>query len=198
MNLQNQKKAMKAPRTPAEPNDLQKIWDGKLKPLHKRWWRRTLLRNIVLILAGMYLLLGVFFGIRVVYGNSMFPNVKDGDIVVFTRMGSVYQRGEVVLLKAAERSDCIKRILAVPGQTVDINSQGEIWIDGILIEESYITGETQKKSAVDFPLILREDEYFVLGDHRKNSNDSRNYGPVKEADIYGTVCWIIRTSASHI
>jgi len=82
--------------------------------------------------------------------------------------------------------DFVKRVIGLPGEEVEIVS-GTPRIDGVPLEEPYLT---TKDSSSMSPLLLGDDEYFVLGDNRRSSNDSRNWGAVPERNILGKV-WVV-------
>lgn len=116
----------------------------------------------------------------------MTPAVRSGDIVFFLRLGSSYNLGDIVLIRTEGREDYVKRVCALPGQTVEIDDeQGRLLVDGEPAIEPYAYSETYGKTGVSYPLTLAQDEYFCLGDNRSNSLDSRNYGSVSEEQIDG-------------
>lgn len=160
----------------------------------RRDWRRMLFR--LLATGGIvYLLFGVIFGIGMVQGQSMVPALREKDLVLFFRLGRNYQIGDIILIKTQERSDYIKRIIGSSGDEVDIDERmGTVLSNGKKLEEPYVYELTYKKRGVAYPLKLKQGEYFVMGDHRENSYDSRNYGVVEEEQIDGKVIAILRIS----
>ena len=99
------------------------------------------------------------------------------------------QRGEVIVFRfpgPGPPKDFVKRVIGLPGEEVAIR-QGHVYIDGALLEEPYITNKDN--SSVD-PMLLGAKQYFVLGDNRRSSNDSRNWGPVPEKNVLGKV-WFV-------
>ena len=82
--------------------------------------------------------------------------------------------------------DFVKRVIGVPGDVVEIN-EGAVSVNGRALHEPYIT--SRDRASMD-PVSLRPGEYFVLGDNRAGSNDSRNWGPVPEENILGQV-WMV-------
>ncbi|HZA24797.1 MAG TPA: signal peptidase I [Dehalococcoidia bacterium] len=97
-------------------------------------------------------------------------------------------RGEVIVFHFPRdpSRDFVKRVIGLPGDRVRIHN-GTVYVNGLALNESYLT--SQDTSNMD-QVFLREGEYFVLGDNRRGSNDSRNWGPVPEENILGKV-WII-------
>lgn len=145
-----------------------------------------------------------YFGQRVsTVGDSMSPVLRNGDIVFVNRI--VYnarapKRGDVIVFKPKGNENAhyyIKRIIGLPGETVEI-VENKIYIDGERLDEEYETTNIDNVGVADGGLKLDNDEYFVLGDNRENSEDSRNadVGNVKREYIYGKA-WLIVSPKSH-
>ena len=98
------------------------------------------------------------------------------------------KRGEVIVFRFPrdETKDFVKRVIGLPGEEVAIR-QGGVYIDGALLNEPYVT--RKDKFNMD-PMLLKEREYFVLGDNRRSSNDSRSWGAVPEENVLGKV-WFV-------
>ena len=126
-------------------------------------------------------------------GPSMAPILMHGDYVLATRMlgRRSFLRGGVVVLRSPRegRSTYVKRIVGMPNETVRLDS-GLVVVDDQAIAEPYLNAEvrTELKSSLT-EWFLDSDEYFVLGDLRADSDDSRTYGPVKQETILGKVCF---------
>ncbi|MBE6838221.1 MAG: signal peptidase I [Ruminococcus sp.] len=131
-----------------------------------------------------------------VIGSSMSPTFtgkndqtgQTGDRLVYFSLMSDYENGDVVVINSEVLDEAIiKRVVAVPGQTIDIDFDlGEVYVDGELLDEEYIYEPTfTDYGAVQYPYTLQNDEFFVLGDNRNNSLDSRFFGPVQRDDILG-------------
>lgn len=117
-------------------------------------------------------------------GMSMYPTLEGNEIMILNKLGKI-QRYNIVVVKE-ETEDLIKRVIGLPNETIEI-VEGNIYINGKKIEENYGKGETS-----DYPKTkLKSDEYFVLGDNRENSKDSRSIGPVKKKQIKGNTSFII-------
>ncbi|MBP1608921.1 MAG: Peptidase signal peptidase [Acidobacteria bacterium] len=123
-----------------------------------------------------------------VEGTSMQPQLVDQERIFVNRF--VYrfadiQRGDVVVFwYPKDRSKSyIKRVLAIPGDEVEIR-RGNVFINGAKVEEPYLKREYRSFDSYA-KLIVPPDQYFVLGDHRNSSNDSRNWGCVPRQLIYG-------------
>lgn len=154
--------------------------------------RRKWALGTAALLLLIFLLTRVFFGIAVVEGNSMNPNYMDSDLVLFTRVHGTPHRGDVVLVQVDDQV-LIKRVVGLPGEEVYIDQRtGSVMINGEELEEDYTQGSTRRNSIEEYPITLGEDEYFVLGDNREDSMDSRDYGPVSSAQIEGEILVILR------
>jgi len=129
-----------------------------------------------------------------VRGQSMEPNFYNGDYLIIDELSYQFrapQRGEVVVFKYPNDTTqrYIKRIIGLSGETIEINS-GKVFVyqDGVpqaLDELAYLTQFTQTQG--DIKIALNKDEYFVLGDNRSLSADSRSWGTLPEEDIIGRV-----------
>ena len=149
-----------------------------------RVWIRDLLLAI-----GLALVIIVFLYQPVkVEGTSMAPLLSDQERIFinkFVYRFEAIERGDVVVFwYPLDRSKSfIKRVIALPGETVEIR-QGRVFVNNRLIEEPYVPVQFEDFS--DFgPVRVPSDQYFVMGDHRISSNDSRIFGPVAHRYIYG-------------
>lgn len=146
-----------------------------------------------------------YFGQRVsTIGDSMNPILENGDIILVNRFkydASSPKRGDIIVFKPNGNENLhssIKRIVGLPGETVQI-VDGVIYIDGEALEEKYeVTGITEAGLAAE-EIVLAGDEFFVLGDNRESSEDSRadDVGNVKRSEIEGKA-WFIISPASQI
>jgi signal peptidase I len=123
-----------------------------------------------------------------VQGTSMSPQLRDGERILVNKLiyyvGDI-RRGDVVVFWYPEDPDLsfIKRVVGLPGETVEIRA-GAVYVDGRLIDEPYVDNENAERRS--FPALeVRPGHYFVLGDNRKGSNDSRSWGLVPERYVYG-------------
>ena len=154
-----------------------------------------LLRDIILIIA-VFILFGVFIAQPVVVeGTSMLPQLHDGERLLVNKL--VYykiqsaswghlERGDIVVFwypKDPEKS-YVKRIIGLPGETVEVRN-GLILIDNQMLNETYLDAEHNQSLPSFPPRKIDEHHYFVMGDNRDNSSDSRYWGLVPEKYIYG-------------
>jgi signal peptidase I len=145
------------------------------------------------IAVAVTVIFNIMFGIAIVSGTSMEPALFEGDVIILWKLSNSYERGEIVLIKTNGREDYVKRICALPGENVAIDDEsGAFLTHGKTQYEPYIYEKTYSKSEIAYPLNLSPDEYFVMGDHRSDSRDSRNYGAVRDKQIDGKVIVVIR------
>jgi len=154
-----------------------------------------LFRDVFLIIV-VFILVGVFFVQPVVVeGTSMLPQLHDGERLlvnklVYYRIQSVswghLQRGDIVVFWYPEdpEKSYVKRIIGLPGETVELRS-GHVYIDGSELTESYLDSEHNQTLHDNSVTKVKEHYYFVMGDNRDNSSDSRYWGLVPEKYIYG-------------
>lgn len=153
------------------------------------------LLNLILKIAAISLVIVLIFtfcyGFHQNRDPDMFPMVKDGDLVLFYRLDKKYAIGDLLLLDFQGNRQ-VRRVIAKAGDTVDITVNG-LSINDALQQEAEIYQQTEcYVEGVDFPLTVRENQVFVLGDARENATDSRVYGPVDIKDTLGKVITVIR------
>lgn len=153
---------------------------------------------------GLYVFLAValtyfvlnFVGQRTsVHGSSMYPTLQDSNQLIVEKLSYRFgkpKRFDIIVFNCLEEGSStpvhyIKRVIGLPGETVQI-AEGKIYIDGELLEDSYGYYLDEKiMEGYDFsePVLIGEDEYFVLGDNRNDSLDSRKIGCINRKDIIG-------------
>ncbi len=152
--------------------------------------------NLVLYIAGVLLatyLLITFVGQRTeVFGQSMYPTLESGDQLIVDKLSYRFhdpERFDIIVFpyKYQEKTYYIKRIIGMPGEKVRIDTEGNIYINGEILEESYGYEPMATAGLAAQEITLEEDEYFVLGDNRNNSQDSRDpaVGCIHKKDIIG-------------
>jgi signal peptidase I len=156
---------------------------------------KSLLRDI--FFAGVIAVLIVVFVVQPVRveGQSMMPKLLDQDRIFVNKF--IYplrewlgdrepiKRGDIVVLLYPEdpSKSYIKRVVGLPGEELNVEN-GKLYINGVLIDEPYLDANYLSQDTTG-PTRVREHHYFVMGDNRRNSSDSRYWGPVPEKYIYG-------------
>ncbi len=166
----------------------------------KDWNKRLLgfLLYLALIFGVAFVCSHFIVGQVVVDGPSMNDTLQNGDRLLMNKFSYRFKeldRYQIVVFKYAyDDTDYIKRVIGLPGETVTIDDDGAIYIDGTLLEEDYGKEVIQDPGLAADGITLGEDEYFVLGDNRNDSCDSRDedVGAVKKSQIRGTVWLRIR------
>ncbi|HTD85016.1 MAG TPA: signal peptidase I [Candidatus Binatia bacterium] len=161
--------------------------------------RRALKRQLIVIalllissVISYYLINRWCLSTVVVQGRSMMPTLEDGDRCLLNRLSYLYttpKRGDLVVLRDRGESDlAVKRIVALPGENVRV-THGIILVNGHRLPEPYLESGTMTilPSGGDETYQLRDTEYFVLGDNRAESEDSRYYGPIARNKLVGTL-----------
>lgn len=154
---------------------------------------RGALREIVttiIVAVVIFVLLQTTVQSFIVVGSSMKPNLEPGQRLLVSKIAYRFgepQKGEVIVFQPPrnKNTDYIKRIIALPGDTIEIK-EGVVYVNNVALDEPYIknlTTDTLK------PTEIPENEYFVLGDNRNNSNDSYDWGTVPRQNIIGKA-WI--------
>ena len=119
-------------------------------------------------------------------GLSMYPTLKDNEILILNKYDQSYKRFDIVVIKYKEEK-LIKRVIGLPGENIEYKNN-KLYINGKLIEEKFINCDTEnfKLDSLGYSKIPN-DYYFVVGDNRDNSNDSRLIGVISKKEIKGTV-----------
>lgn len=136
-----------------------------------------------------YGLQNYFFGNFQIEQHSMEPTLYEGDRVLINRIGyrfSTPQRSDIVILidPMGSSNDFVKRVIGLPGDKLEIR-RGTTYIDGKELDEPYLAADRSSENIG--PITIHPDEYFVMGDNRTVSSDSRRFGPVKRTNILGKV-----------
>lgn len=158
-------------------------------------WVQSLVGSVLMVVA-------IFtFVIRMmgVDGHSMLNTLQHGDrlLVVNSMLYHDYKYGDIVILRkngVFDDDPIVKRVIAVEGQTVDIDfTEGIVYVDGEALEEDYIREPTYTAEGTEFPLTVPEGSIFVMGDNRNGSSDSRDYrlGTVDTRYVIGKAAFLI-------
>lgn len=181
------------------------LWFWKIFFVSKSSDQSTALKSWYQLAKGIdvLLILGLLFRSFIlqpflVEGQSMEPNFHNKEFLLVDRINYKFsqpQRGEVIIFRFPKNTaeDYIKRIVGLPSENVRIEN-GHIFINNLLLNESYLPSDTKTDAAIStsntLDLTLQPGEYFVLGDNRNNSSDSREWGTVPAQNIIGRA-WFV-------
>ena len=165
--------------------------EGEKKRLDKRGEQRHFLAGIICTLtvfaAAVVLCVTLFCPVLQVTGDSMEPGLREGNLIL-TRKTDHLKTGDICGFYYNNEL-LLKRVIGVPGDMVDIDAEGNVSVNGQILNEPYVLQKALGKSDVSFPLLVPEDCYFVMGDNREVSIDSRSsiIGCVNQEQIEGKV-----------
>ena len=149
---------------------------------------RGALRRFRIILGLVLLLLivcGLVLGFAVARDDGLRPDFRAGKPVVYLRLGQSFRRGDVVCLRLPDGSFAVRRVAAVPGDSVELRD-GIAYINGIAERGSYsFTRTDPRPDGPVYPVILRQGELFLLGDARETAVDSRDFGIIRTSELLG-------------
>ena len=149
------------------------------------YYLKEIIPYVVIVLVVILIRTFLFTPIRV-SGSSMDPTLKDGYIMILNKIAKIDRFDIVVVKSSGSRPVLIKRVIGLPGETVEVRD-GNLYINGKKTKDNY-----GKSITLDFKSVkVPKGQYFVLGDNRVVSADSRIYGTIKKEDIKGTTKLII-------
>ncbi|WP_044149620.1 signal peptidase I [Candidatus Epulonipiscium viviparus] len=141
---------------------------------------------LLAVLAAVLLTQFVFMHSTVPTG-SMIPTILIGDHLILNKVSAYYKepdRGDIVVFFNGQ-DNLIKRVIALPGDEIDLIA-GNVYLNGSLIDEPYLKDAHSTyplNYRITFPFVVPQDHYFVMGDNRLNSADSRDFGPIYRGDL---------------
>ena len=159
---------------------------------YKRSFAFTLRNTIYMLItvAAVAVLVAVLLmPVLQIYGTSMAPTLNEGEIVLSVKSGE-FKTGDIMAFYY-NNNILVKRVIAQPGDWVDITEDGTVYVNNVMLEEPYLIDKAYGETNIKFPYQVPESRIFVLGDHRSVSIDSRNtaVGCVASEQIVGKIVY---------
>lgn len=164
---------------------------GELKRVrYKRKYINVLKSTVYTLLiaaACAVLVATIFLPVLQIYGSSMSPTLNEGEIVLSLK-GTDFEQGDLVSFYVGNKL-LVKRYIAGPGQWVNITAGGDVYVDNKLLDEPYVSEKSLGDCDIEMPYQVPDSRYFVIGDHRATSVDSRStaVGCISEEQIVGKI-----------
>ncbi len=176
--------------TPVSLPSIDQVEAEMSKIKYKSRFLKTLLSTIsvlVVVAAAAVLLSTLLFPVVQVSGDSMVPTFASGDILVLVKTKDI-NYGDLCCASWQNKT-LLKRVIGMPGDSIDIDSEGNVYVNDELLDEPYVKEKSIGKCELELPCQVPEDKYFLLGDQRENSSDSRNpdVGCIAEDQVIGKV-----------
>ncbi|MBQ6873591.1 MAG: signal peptidase I [Clostridia bacterium] len=158
-----------------EPLELELLEKELKREKHKRKYAlvmKSTVYTLITVAAVAVLIATLWLPVLQIYGSSMTPHLADGDIVVST-VGKQFKQGDIIAFYYNNKV-LIKRVIAKSGDWVNIAENGDVYVNDVLLDEPYVSEKSIGECDVEMPYQVPEGKWFVLGDHRSVSVDSRN------------------------
>ena len=181
------KKILTAPTTQQLESEIKRV-------RYKKQYRSVMKSTIYMLItvaAAAILVATLWLPVLQIYGSSMAPTMENGDIVVSVKSAD-FRQGDVVAFYYNNKI-LVKRVIAGPGQWVDITDDGSVYVNGTELEEPYILEKSFGDTNIELPYQVPDGKVFVMGDHRSTSVDSRNtaVGCVAQEQVVGKIIFRI-------
>lgn len=152
---------------------------------------RSTIYTLITVAAAAVLVATLWLPVLKIYGNSMTPTLNDGDII-FSVKTSEMRKGDVVAFYYNNKI-LVKRVIAGPGDWVDIDKAGNVSVNGTQLDEPYVSEKALGATNIDLPYQVPDGKFFVIGDHRETSVDSRNtaVGCISQEQMVGRLVFRI-------
>ena len=152
---------------------------------------RSTVYTLITVAAVSILVATLWLPVLQIYGSSMTPTLQDGEII-FSVKTSEFEPGEIVAFYYNNKI-LVKRVICGPGDWIDIDEDGTVYVNEVRLEEPYLTEKALGDCNIDLPFQVPDGKVFVMGDHRSTSVDSRNtaVGCVAQEQIVGKIIFRI-------
>ena len=175
---------------PRELPSLEQLTAELERENYKRRYNRVLrstIYTLIVVAAVAVLVATIWMPVLQIYGASMTPTLNEGDIVVSVK-GSDFAPGDLVAFYLGNKI-LVKRVIARPGEWVDIDKDGNVFVNNVPLNEPYLAGKAFGDCNIELPYQVPDGKFFVMGDHRSTSVDSRStaVGCVAQEQIVGKI-----------
>jgi signal peptidase I len=184
---------MTDPSTESNPQNPNQPEANGQRPVAQPGYLRLWVRDVLVAVAASFMIITFLYQPVRVEGTSMLPELRDQDRLFINKFAYRFEsisRGDVVVFhypRDPEKS-YIKRVIALPGDSLRIDD-GRVYVNGHQIDESYVPKRYRDVRSMP-EIVIPQGDYFVMGDHRSISSDSRDFGPVDRELIYGKAAFI--------
>ena len=180
----------RTPHTPVERPSLELLEQEVQRVRYKRRYRSVLKSTIyalVTVAAVAVLVATLWLPVMQTYGSSMTPTMNNGEIIFSVKTGKP-ERGDIIAFYYNNKV-LVKRVIALPGEWVDIQEDGTVYINNRMLPEPYLSERALGNADIDLPYQVPDGKYFVMGDHRTTSADSRHtaVGCIGSEQIVGRI-----------
>lgn len=167
--------------------------DKNKKSKKKRYLKviRVVAVAAIITFAVVALLTHYIFPIVRIYGSTMSPTLFDGDVAIAFKTTSL-ERGDICIFQMDDTLLC-KRVIGIGGDEINIDESGTVYVNGKTLNEPYLNGKSLGNSTVTYPVVVPENKFFVIGDNRRMSIDSRNVtvGCIDSSQVEGKLLFRI-------
>ncbi len=182
---------MKKKQLPEMPS-VQQLEEELNRVQHKNRYRivlRSTVYTLITVAAIAILVATLWLPVLQTYGSSMAPTLEDGQII-FSVKTSDFEPGDIIAFYYNNKI-LVKRVICGPGDWINITEDGTVYVNDVRLEEPYLTEKSLGECNIELPFQVPDGRYFVMGDHRATSVDSRStaVGCVAQEQIVGRILW---------
>ena len=184
----------RANKGPVEIPSMEQIEKERSRLQYRSRYSRTLRSTIavLLVVAAIAVLVAtLWMPVLRIYGTSMVPTLEDGQIVISVKTES-FEPGDIAAFYLGNKV-LVKRYIAGPGEWINLDESGNVFINGEPLDEPYLTEKSYGQTNIELPYQVPDERYFLMGDNREASIDSRNttVGCVEKEQIVGKIVFRI-------